>query len=177
MEVKMRIQKVLGITVVCLALAAPVMAQQGQAPAGGAPQGQAPAGGAPQGQGSGTKYDYGPVYDAIDKNKDGKVNKEEWLASGMTQDSYDKLFTQMLDANKDLVLTKAEFTSSSPIFEVDTNKDGKVTLEEFVAANKKAAANMSAGGQGGAAGGAQGGAPAGAPAGAPGGAAPAAPGK
>jgi hypothetical protein len=71
----------------------------------------------------------------------------------------------MLDGNKDLILTKVEFTSSSPIFEVDTNKDGNVSLEEFVEANKKAAANMSSGGQG---------APGGA---APGGAAPSAPGK
>jgi len=164
----MSIEKVIGITVVCLALAGTAMAQ------GGSPQGQAPAGGAPQAQSSGPKLDFGPVYDAMDKNKDGKVAKDEWLGSGMTQDSYDKLFTQMLDGNKDLILTKAEFTSSSPMFEVDTNKDGKASLEEFVEANKKAAANMSSGGQG-----APGGAPGGAaPGGAgPGGSAPAAPGK
>ena len=107
----------------------------------------------------------------MDKNKDGKVAKEEWLASGMNQDSYDRLFTQMLDSNKDLILTKAEFTASKPIFEVDTNKDGKVSVEEFAEANKKAAANMSSGGQGGA----PGGAPGGAQGGPPGGAAPAAP--
>ena len=100
----------------------------------------------------------------------GKVAKEEWLASGMTQDSYDRLFTQMLDTNKDLILTKAEFTASKPIFEVDSNKDGKVTLEEFAEANKKAAANMGSGGQGG-----PGGAPGGAQGAPPGGAAPAAP--
>jgi hypothetical protein len=167
-RVKMNIEKVICITVVSLALAGTAIAQ------GGPQQGLAPAGGAPQAKSSGPKLDYGPVYDAMDKNKDGKVAKDEWLGSGMTQDSYDKLFTQMLDGNKDLILTKAEFTSSSPIFEVDANKDGKVSLEEFVEANKKAAANMNSGGLG-APGGAPGGsAPGG---GAPGGAPPAAPGK
>jgi hypothetical protein len=151
-------KKIIGITVICLAFACSALAQgapQGQAP-GGAPQGQPPAGGqggAPGG-GANDKLDFGPVYDAMDKNKDGKVAKEEWLASGMNQDSYDRLFTQMLDSNKDLILTKAEFTASKPIFEVDTNKDGKVSLQEFADANKNAAANMSSGGQGGAPGGA-----------------------
>lgn len=168
----MRIKKIIGITVICLAFACSALAQgapQGQAPVG-APQGQAPGG---QGGGANDKLDFGPVYDAMDKNKDGKVAKDEWLASGMNQDSYDRLFTQMLDSNKDLILTKAEFTASKPIFEVDTDKDGKVTLKEFADANKKAAENMGSGGQGGAPGGA---APGGAPqGGAPGGAAPAAP--
>jgi hypothetical protein len=160
MEGNMRIQKIIGITVICLAFACSALAQ-------GTPQGQAPAGG-----GANDKLDFGPVYDAMDKNKDGKVAKEEWLASGMNQDSYDRLFTQMLDSNKDLILTKAEFTASKPIFEVDTNKDGKASLQEFVDANKNAAANMAAGGQGGAPGGVPGGGPQG---GAPGGTAPAAP--
>ena len=146
----MRIQKVLVITIICLAIACPVLAQQvgiqGQ-PAGDQPQGQAP-GGAPQGNSSNANLDFGPAYDAMDKDKDGKVAKEEWLASGMNQDSYNKLFTEMLDGNKDLIITKAEFTSSKPLFEVDTNKDGKVSLQEFVDANKKAVKSMGSGGQG-----------------------------
>lgn len=137
----MRIQNLIGITIICLAFAVQAIAQ-----------------GAPQGQGGGQKFDYGPVYDAMDKDQDGKVAKEEWLASGMTQDSYDRLFLQMLDSDKDQILTKAEFTASSPLFEVDTNKDGKVSLEEYVEANKKAAESLGSGGQGEAPGGPPGGA-------------------
>jgi hypothetical protein len=43
----------------------------------------------PQGQGGGSNLDTRPTYNAMDKNKDGKITEEEWLASGMTQDSYD----------------------------------------------------------------------------------------
>jgi hypothetical protein len=78
-----------------------------------------------------------PVYEAMDTNKDGSVNKEEWLASGMTKDSYDKLFSLMLDTDKDGYRTKADILAAIPRFEVDTNKDGKASIEEFVAANKR----------------------------------------
>lgn len=157
----MSIQKIIGIIIICLALAGSVLAQ-------GDSQGQ-PAGSAAEGQASDVKLDYGAVFDGMDINKDGKVTKEEWLASGMTQDSYDKPFTNQLDTNKDGSLTKQEFTSSTPRFEVDTNKDGKVTVQEYAEANKKAAAALSSGSQSGAREGAPSGA---APGGAPGGAAP-----
>ncbi len=146
----MKIQRIIGMTIICLAISSLAMAQPQGAPAGGP-------GGPSQGNLTSAKVDMTPVYEAMDTNKDGKVDKAEWLASGMTQDSYDKLFTQMLDKDKDGYLTKADILAAIPMFEVDTNKDGKVSIEEFVEANKKAAEQMAAGGQGGAPGGAPGG--------------------
>jgi hypothetical protein len=176
MEGKMSIKKVIGITVVCLAFAGQVFAQ-GQAPAGGQggqqggmPQMSGGQGGAPGGQGSGSSVDMTPTFTGMDKNSDGKVTKEEFLASGMTESIYNNLFVNMLDKNKDGVMTKDEL--GVPLFDVDTNKDGKCSVEEFVAANKDAEAQRTAGGgQSGAQGAQQGGAPGG-QGGAPAGAAP-----
>jgi len=140
-------KKIIIITTVLLAFAGLTLAQggaQGQPPAGEPPQGQSQ--GAPQDNRSTAKFDYGPVFEAIDKNKDGKILKDEWMAAGLSQHTYDNLFIKMLDVNKDLSVTKEEFTASSPQFEVDTNKDGKVSLEEYVAANNGRAALMSSGG-------------------------------
>jgi hypothetical protein len=135
----MRIYKIIGATIICLTFACTVLVQ------GGA-QGQAPAGGPAQDHKSTAKFDYGPVFEALDKNHDGKVTKEEWLASGLSQFTYDNLFVKTLDTNKDGVVTKDEFTASSPQFEVDTNKDGKVSVEEYIAANNGREAIMKAGG-------------------------------
>ena len=151
----MRIQKIFGVITICLAISGLALAQPQDGPQGAAP------GGVPQGEQGAAKLDMSPVYEAMDTNKDGLVNKEEWLASGMTQDSYDKLFSLMLDTDKDGYLTKADILGAIPRFEVDTNKDGKASIEEFVEANKKAAASMTEGGRGGApAGGPPGGPPA-----------------
>lgn len=155
MEKDMRIQNILGVTIMLLAISGLALAQ----PQGGSP------GGAPQGgQAAAATLDMTPVYEAMDADKDGLVNKDEWLASGMTQDSYDKLFSQMLDKDKDGNLTKDDIMGAIPMFEVDTDGDGKASIGEFVEANKKAAASMAAGGQGGGPGGPPaGGPPAGAP--------------
>ncbi|MBN1627571.1 MAG: hypothetical protein JW944_13690 [Deltaproteobacteria bacterium] len=153
----MQIHKILGVTIICLAISGLSLAQtQGGHP--GSVQSAAP-GGSPQGEQGAAKLDMTPVYAAMDTNKDGLVNKEEWLASGMTQDSYDKLFCLMLDKDKDGNLTKADIMGAIPMFDVDTNKDGKASIEEFVEANKKAAENMAGSGQGGAPGSGQAGGP------------------
>lgn len=113
----MSIQKMIFITILCLAITSPGLSEDNSV----------------------VKYDYGPVYAAMDQNNDGEVDKEEWFAAGLVQHTYDYLF-QQLDKNTDLVVTESEFTRSSPAFEVDANKDGMVSLEEYVEANNKEAA-------------------------------------
>lgn len=143
----MRIHKIIGIMIIYLAIAGLALAQSGP------PQGQEDApGGAPGAQGGGSTLDMSPAFNSMDKDNDGKVTKEEFLATGMTQSMYDNLFVNMLDGNKDGVVTEDEL--GAPRFDVDTNKDGKCSLEEFVTANKAAEAQRAAGGQDGAPGGA-----------------------
>ena len=101
-------------------------------------------------------YDAKPIVDAIDKNKDGKMTKEEWLAAGAPIASF-QMFTER--SKKDYV-TREEFLKEAPPNGVDANCDGKITIEEF----------HTFGLQGPPGGGAKGGAPAG---GAPAGGAPA----
>jgi hypothetical protein len=127
----------------------------GAATQGGAP----PAGAAPGGQ-SGAKLDQTPMFNEIDKNKDGKATAEEWKAAGAP----DMIF-QMVDANKDSQVTLEELSASSPPADVDKDKDGKATLKEV----KDFMASMPAQGSGGAPGGAPGGTAGGAAAGAAGG--------
>jgi hypothetical protein len=130
MEGKMGIQKVIGISIICLVLAGTALAQSGT-------QGQAP-GSTPKSNDSGFKYDYGLAFDAIDKNKDEKITKKEWLAAGMNQKSYDLIFTNKLDKNKDEVLSKLELgTIVLPEIDVYANKDGKITKKGLVKAVNK----------------------------------------
>jgi hypothetical protein len=129
--------------------------QGGTPPSGGAP------GGAPPGGQGGAKLDQTPMFNEIDKNKDGKATSEEWKASGAP----DMVF-QMADTNKDSQVTLEELNTSSPPSDVDKDKDGKATLKEV----KDFLAAMPA--QGGSPSGAAGGAPAGAAGGPPGGTAP-----
>jgi hypothetical protein len=56
----------------------------------------------------------------------------------MNQKSYDLIFTNKLDKNKDGVLSKLELgTIVLPEIEVDANKDGKITKKEVVKAVNK----------------------------------------
>lgn len=123
----MRIYKIIGITIIHLAIAGLALAQ-GAHP----PQGQKDT------KGGGSTLDMSPAFNSMDKDKDGKITKEEFLATGMTQSMYDNLFATMLDGNKDGVLTENEL--GAPRFDVDTDKDGKCSLEEYVTANKNAEA-------------------------------------
>jgi len=131
---------------ICLALAAPALAQN------------APAGSAQPQQGAAAKInlDKSELYKAIDKNKDGCMSYEEWHAVGMPDSSYNML------AKDGCVTKKIMEDNGDPSTALDGNGDGKITLEEFLEFDKKGAGGGApAGGQASAP---QGGAPQGAPA-------------
>jgi hypothetical protein len=134
----------LAVTLFCLAVALPAFAQP---PAGGAPQGAAPGGTAKK-----INLDKSELYKAIDKNKDGCMSYEEWHAVGMPDSSFKML------AKDGCVTAKIMEDNGDPSTDLDANGDGKITLEEFKAFDKKMAPQVN-----GSQGGAQGGAPQGAP--------------
>jgi len=121
------------IALFCLAIALPALAQ---APAGGAPQGAAPGVSATK-----INLDKSELYKAIDKNKDGCMSYEEWHAVGMPDSSYKML------AKDGCVTAKIMEDNGDPSTDLDGNGDGKITLEEFLAFDKKGAGG---GGQSGA---------------------------
>ena len=137
----MNVTKIFLTVVISLALAAPALAQN--APSG-----------APQAQKSDAaakiNLDKSQLYKAIDKNNDGCMSYEEWHAVGMPDSSYKML------AKDGCVTKKIMEDNGDPSTSLDANGDGKITLEEFLAFDKKGAGG---GGQGG-----QAGAPQGAPA-------------
>jgi hypothetical protein len=135
----MNITKTTFATLICLALAAPALAQN------------APPSAAQGGTAAKLNADKTPLVTAIDKNKDGKMSYEEWHAVGMPDSSFKML-------NKDGYVTKQIMEDNGDPSGIDANNDGKLTLEEFLAFDKKMAPQV--GGQGGAQ---QGGAPQGAP--------------
>jgi Ca2+-binding EF-hand superfamily protein len=72
----------------------------------------------------------------IDKNNDGKISKKEYI------DAVTNTFN-MIDKNKDGFLTEDELKAIGKIDagkfmkEVDINKDGKISKEEFIKAAEK----------------------------------------
>jgi hypothetical protein len=81
--------------------------------------------------------------DAMDTNKDGKISKEEFMASCKGTNCSQRF--DALDTNKDGYLTKEELQEKAAstkekakeqIDAMDTNKDGKISKEEFMASCK-----------------------------------------
>ena len=107
----------------------------------------------------GKKYDASPIADAIDANKDGKLTKEEWKKAEAPEPSWN-MFMGKENVKKQGYITHQQFLDETPPNGIDTNCDGKITLEEFLATKKW---NMGGGGPGGAPGGAPAGGPGGTP--------------
>jgi hypothetical protein len=146
----------LAITLVAM-LSTSAVAQQ-QAPSQGGAPAQA-GGGAGGGAASGVKYDVTPFFTAVDTDKDGNISIAEWKAAGLNE----SIFT-VFDKDKKNTFAKSVMADMTHPADMDANKDGKLSLDEFKNFTKNLGAQ--GGGQGGAPGGAQGGAPGGAPGGA-----------
>jgi hypothetical protein len=124
----------------------------------------------------GRKGDPTPLFNALDANHDGKITREEWVAAGAPEPSW-KAFNTKETVKKNGYITLEDFLNDSPPGGIDTNCDGKFSLDEFLATKKWKMGGPPAGGgakgakaaKGAAPNGAPGGAPGAAPGGAPGG--------
>jgi hypothetical protein len=94
----------------------------------------------------GRKADASPIVDAIDTNKDGKMTHKEWQAAGAPEASWN-MFMKKDKIKKQGYITREDFLSETPPNGIDTNCDGKITIEEFRATKKW---KMDPGGPGGA---------------------------
>lgn len=70
------------------------------------------------------------MYDDLDKNKDGKLNLDEysplWEDKAQVENSF-----KSLDRNNDGFLTRDEFRNKVMFEALDKNKDGKLSLDEY----------------------------------------------
>jgi hypothetical protein len=123
----MSMKKIGFLTFVCLAFTVSFAFAQGAAPSAPSKAAVSAKKTCPPYDDPKIKGDASPIVDAIDKNKDGKMTKDEWLAAGAPIESFQS-FTGK--SKKDYV-TREEFMTETPPNGVDANCDGKFTIEEF----------------------------------------------
>jgi hypothetical protein len=78
-----------------------------------------------------TPLDVRPVLQVVDTNGDGCMSHQEWQAAGLPESSYGGL----KDANGCVTLEKMTETPAPP--GIDLDGDGKLTVEEFRAFDKR----------------------------------------
>lgn len=96
----------------------------------------------------GRKFDASPIVDAIDRDKDGKMTHEEWQAAEAPEASW-SFFMAKEKVQAQGYVTRADFLGESPPNGIDTNCDGKITIEEFLATKKWQMGGPPPGGPGG----------------------------
>lgn len=96
----------------------------------------------------GRKYDASPIFDAIDTNKDGKATLAEWRKAGAPEPSWN-MFMGKPGIKEQGYITRAQFLAEAPPNGIDTNCDGKITMEEFLATKKWKVGPPPGGGPGG----------------------------
>jgi hypothetical protein len=143
----MRFTKIVFAAIIVIALALPAMAQNNP-PQGGGAQGSQEA--------VKTKTLKADTFmKQVDKNGDGKITKEEWLAAGisergfMVMDSVGTNGAGGFTPKKLGYVTKEIIESFTFKADVDSNNDGKLTLEKLLAFEKAPAGQAPSGGQGG----------------------------
>jgi hypothetical protein len=72
--------------------------------------------------------DQSPFFNEVDADDDGYVTVPEWTASGMPEAMFD-----MFDPEKPGYATLSDFESRDPMQKLDTNSDGKISLDEVLA--------------------------------------------
>jgi hypothetical protein len=133
-RIVMRTSNALTVILLCGALAAPVFAEN--APAQGGQQG----GSSSTAPSDAIYLDPTPFIQEVDTDKDGKVSKSEWVASGLTEELYSRF-----DKAGTGYLTKEGLAAMYHPPTMDANEDGKFALSEI----KAHIAKQSGGKQGG----------------------------
>lgn len=93
----------------------------------------------------GKTFDANPIVDAIDTNGDDKMTHEEWTAAEAPEPSWN-MFNEKEEVKAQGYITREQFVSEAPPNGIDTDCDGFITIEEFLATKKW---NMGGGGPGG----------------------------
>ena len=96
----------------------------------------------------GRKFDASPIVDAIDRNRDGRMTHEEWQAAEAPEASWN-FFQAKEKVKAQGYVSRADFLAESPPNGIDTNCDGRITIEEFLATKKWQMGGPPPGGPGG----------------------------
>jgi len=83
---------------------------------------------------------FSKVTEQVDTNHDGKMSRAEWQAAGLPSSSFN-----MFEQGRGFVLQEDYENNPAPDG-IDINGDGYLTVDEFVAFDKKMSANMPPGG-------------------------------
>ena len=138
----MQTSRIILAMLLCSALAGSVFAQS-------TPTAQSQ-GGTPQKSGcppysDGRKFDATPIVDAIDTNKDAMLTHEEWSTAGAPENSWNS-FMKKEKVLKQGYITREDFLAETPPGGIDTDCNGKITIEEFRATIKMGAPGGARGG-------------------------------
>jgi hypothetical protein len=83
----------------------------------------------------GKTYDASPIVDAIDTNGDDRMTRKEWAAAEAPDPSWN-MFMQKEKVKAQGYITRDDFVKETPPNGIDTDCDGFITLDEFLATKK-----------------------------------------
>jgi len=80
-------------------------------------------------------FDANPIVDAIDLNGDDKMTHDEWMAAEAPEPSWN-MFMGKKKIKDQGYITRKDFIKETPPNGIDTNCDGFITIDEFLATKK-----------------------------------------